>query len=1031
MKRNSSDVPFAPVGSDSVSLIISVEDTGVGIPFEAQSRVFTPFMQAGPSIARINGGTGIGLSINRCLIGLMKGEIKFASKPEVGSTFTFTAVLTRACSRGNENKSSEFKEINALVFDHRLVRAEVTKYHLQRLGVQTELTTDLDRYISKVNCGLQIAKVVFIDIETWLKESHSMPHLLSKLRSKAQTYPPKLFLLENPTSSVKGSSHVSREYNLNVIMKPLRASLLQISLRRALGWDADEGHFRNGGVGNSTVDCLLFRNIVDCLLHKKQIIVVDDDIVSLKLAAAALKKYGAEVTCVDSGKKAVTLLQPPHSFDACFMDIHMPEMDGFEATSRIRAMERDLNERIGRGELPPECASVGQWRTPILAMTADVSPLIHEACLKSEMDGYVSKPFEGGKLYSEYARFLQTNKNPSSLELSNIVNHQILEKLEQDEFVSQERLLNLHLEVQEKLEEAERKLEELRMRSKFITMVIKKLTSVIYLQKKVVLSVILLGLMLYSLLVITGAFDFPFHQSLRITRAGQNMMVNDFGWSHGRLLYATTLSGTWANETVSVDLNTTAGNNDSSGQQQHWYSHYSIKYQEETGEMQKQNRTVKPHLPAHMSHKTTVGPWIWIALVSLTMLVLGIAIAVWLLLWCIRRKRAQQNELELFGGLGHRRFQLYELAAATSNFRDDNKIGQGGFGPVYKGYLRNQDCLVAIKVLTKTQFEQGLKEFKAEVKVMTQLRHRNIVKLFGWCNSKKRLLLVYELMAQGSLDKHLYDPEKILTWQQRYRNWLANLLFISHSQLIEHYKHDLFKLTVNLLLMTKLAPARYKIVLDLGAGLLYLHQDCEKCVVHGDIKPANVMLDVSYNAKLGDFGLARLIEHSDQPQTTQNIAGTPGYIDPEFLNNRWPRTELDVYSFGVVLLEIACGKRPASSLLAWVRDLYDRGLILDAADQRLNGEFDQQQMERVLVTGLWCALQDPMPRPSILQAMDVLRCARAELPVLPAAHDARRIRSMEEQAYGDLLPVEDRSVHALAPSRYFTSKDSVYLLAEE
>ncbi|KAF0925524.1 hypothetical protein E2562_016711 [Oryza meyeriana var. granulata] len=394
---HSSEMSFAH--SDSISLVISVEDTGVGIPFEAQSRVFTPFMQVGPSIARIHGGTGIGLSISKCLVGLMKGEIGFASKPHVGSTFTFTAVLMRAHCKGNEIKSSEFKGINALVVDHRPVRAKVTEYHLQRLGVKTELTADLNQFISKLNCGPLTAKLVLIDKETWLKESHCMPLLVNKLRNKDKPDLPKLFLLGSPTSSLKGGSDTSREHNLNVIMKPLRASMLQVSLRRALG-GVDKVHCRNGVVGNSTLGSLL---------HKKQIIVVDDNIVNLKVAAGALKKYGAEVTCADSGKKAITLLKPPHNFDACFMDIQMPEMDGFEATKRIRVMERDLNEQIERGEAPPECASIQRWRTPILAMTADVIQATHEECLKSEMDGYVSKPFEGEQLYSEVARFFQNH----------------------------------------------------------------------------------------------------------------------------------------------------------------------------------------------------------------------------------------------------------------------------------------------------------------------------------------------------------------------------------------------------------------------------------------------------------------------------------------------------------------------------------------------------------------------------------------------------------------------------------------------
>ncbi|KAI4965174.1 hypothetical protein ZWY2020_055282 [Hordeum vulgare] len=363
MDLHSSELPFAPIMPETIRLIISVEDTGVGIPLEAQSRIFTPFMQVGPSIARIHGGTGIGLSISKCLVHLMKGEIGFVSKHHVGSTFSFTAVLSRARPNANVNKSPGFKGVSALVVDHRQF----------------------------MNCASLVTRLVLVDKETWLKESHSMPQLLSKLRSKDQSDPPKVFLLENPTNSIKSSSNISREHNLNVIMKPLRASMLEASLRRVLG-GVDKAHVKNGLVGNSALGSLL---------HKRKIIVVDDNAVNLKVAAGALKKYGAEVICADSGKKAIALLKPPHSFDACFMDIQMPEMDGFEATKRIRMMERELNERVERGEAPPECANVRRWRTPILAMTADVIQATYEHCLKCEMDGYVSKPFEGEQLYRE------------------------------------------------------------------------------------------------------------------------------------------------------------------------------------------------------------------------------------------------------------------------------------------------------------------------------------------------------------------------------------------------------------------------------------------------------------------------------------------------------------------------------------------------------------------------------------------------------------------------------------------------------
>lgn len=690
-------------------------------------------------------------------------------------------------------------------------------------------------------------------------------------------------------------------------------------------------------------------------------------------------------------------------------DMQMPAKDEFAATERISDMERDLKED---------------------------------------------------------ALFFDTTKSPSLLEISRLLNHRDpAQNVHQEE-----QELNLPLEAQDKLKETERKLGRM---SKFITKVMKLTSASIrclhsrfHCFNKKVWSISLLGFLLFILVI--GAFDQPYNQPLGMGGEGDNnMMLKNFGFSRGRLLIDT-LHGTWtkrgvqSSDTIRVDLRKMTGNNDSSGQQlKHWSSHksseipavlyvpmngkqvivhcnlivdekalvnwisngdtdQSSKYQKETAGIQ--NRTDKPHLPANKSHKTTVSPWI--VLLPVIMLVLLGSI-----IWrrCNdHRRRVQQKELELLGIMGPSRFQLQDLVAATGNFADENKLGQGGFGPVYKGYLRDQDLHVAIKVLSRRQScqeqsAQGLREFKAEVKVMTQLRHRNIVKLVGWSDSKKQLLLVYELMAQGSLDKHLYDPEKILTWQQRYQIKFANL----------------FNSTGNFFTRVKIGSARYKIVLDLGSALLYLHHDCEKCIVHGDIKPANVMLDVSHNAKLGDFGLARLVEHGGEPQTTQVVAGTPGYIDPEFINNRWPRTELDVYSFGIVLLEIACGKRPASrqlpngasSLLAWVRDLYDQGKILDAADQRLNGEFNQQQMERVIVMGLCCSHQDPIQRPSIVQAMDVLRSADAELPVPPAAHDTGHIRSMQEQAYAD-LPVEDHSVHTVTRSTYFTSKDSVYLLAE-
>ncbi|XP_037482406.1 probable kinase CHARK [Triticum dicoccoides] len=343
-----------------------------------------------------------------------------------------------------------------------------------------------------------------------------------------------------------------------------------------------------------------------------------------------------------------------------------------------------------------------------------------------------------------------------------------------------------------------------------------------------------------------------------------------------------------------------------------------------------------------------------------------------LVLSCVPRKRTRQSTsaVELGRGLAPRQFRYSELVAATANFAEDREIGRGGFGPVYRGYLSDQDRYVAIKALSQEQtIVQGRKLFEAEVNIMSRLRHRNIVQLVGSYRGRKRLAIVYELVSGGSLDTHLYSPDRRLTW-----------------------------------------PERYKIALGLGSALRYLHTECEQCIVHGDIKPANVMLDASRDAKLGDFGLARLVDHGAEPRTTQFVAGTLGYIDPEFLGSGKPSADSDVYSFGVVLLEIACGQRPTSrrpdqpsaALLASVRGMYHRNRIVDAADRKLNGEFDRLQMERLLVTGLWCAHHDPLQRPSVAEAMDVLRSANAKLPVLAEMSGAGEVRSLEAQAYGDV-----------------------------
>ncbi|BAF24836.2 Os09g0341100 [Oryza sativa Japonica Group] len=314
------------------------------------------------------------------------------------------------------------------------------------------------------------------------------------------------------------------------------------------------------------------------------------------------------------------------------------------------------------------------------------------------------------------------------------------------------------------------------------------------------------------------------------------------------------------------------------------------------------------------------------------------------------RHGAAYNELV---AAGPRLYEYGELAAATRDFAEEEKLGRGGFGSVYQGRLAG-GVEVAIKKFSSDSSSQGRKQFEAEVKIISSLRHRNLVRLLGWCDSSMGLLLVYELVQHGSLDKHIYNADKPLTWSER-----------------------------------------YKIILGLGSALRYLHEEWEQCVVHGDIKPSNIMLDSSYNTKLGDFGLARLVDHDKGWQTTKAVLGTAGYIDPEFITTRRPSVQSDIYSFGIVLLEIVSGRPPVLlqegappfMLLKWVWSLYGRNAILDAADERLwaaggGKEDDARQMERVLIVGLWCTQPDMADRPSIPQAMHVLQSDDAKLPDL-------------------------------------------------
>ncbi|GLU08932.1 hypothetical protein SLE2022_258160 [Rubroshorea leprosula] len=329
-------------------------------------------------------------------------------------------------------------------------------------------------------------------------------------------------------------------------------------------------------------------------------------------------------------------------------------------------------------------------------------------------------------------------------------------------------------------------------------------------------------------------------------------------------------------------------------------------------------------------------------IIAIFALMLGLGFILFLFWW--KRKENKEDVLafdasvgDKFGnGLGPREFSFDELSKATKNFADEEKLGEGGFGAVYKGFLRDSNTNVAVKRVSRRS-KQGIKEFVSEVKIISRLRHKNLVKLIGWCQ-KKELLLVYEFMPSGSLDFHLFKGRSLIPWK-----------------------------------------VRYKIVQGLASTLLYLHEEGDLCVLHRDIKASNIMLDSTFNAKLGDFGLARLVDHEKGSQTTL-LAGTLGYIAPECHRTGKASKDSDVYSFGIVVLEIACGRRSIeptydeqqASLVAWVWEAYENQMLLDVADEKLSKDFNVKEMEYLLLVGLWCAHPSRSMRPSIRQAIQVL-----------------------------------------------------------
>ncbi|CAD5167191.1 unnamed protein product [Musa acuminata subsp. malaccensis] len=378
-------------------------------------------------------------------------------------------------------------------------------------------------------------------------------------------------------------------------------------------------------------------------------------------------------------------------------------------------------------------------------------------------------------------------------------------------------------------------------------------------------------------------------------------------------------------------------------------SHYVLGWSfKMNGVAQALDPSLLPSLPrAKSNHKFKVLR-IGLPLASATLVLTIVGIAVFIL-----RRRTKYSELLEDWELeyGPHRFSYKDLFKAAKGFRDTELLGRGGFGRVYKGVLPSSRSEVAIKRVSHGS-RQGMREFIAEIVSLGRLRHRNLVQLLGYCRRQGELLLVYDYMPNGSLEKFLHDQAKpTLDWATRFR-----------------------------------------IIKGVASGLLYLHEDWEQVVIHRDIKASNVLLDNELNGRLGDFGLARLYDHGTDPQTT-HVVGTMGYLAPELARTGKATTITDVFAFGTFLLEVACGRRPVDPtaheeqlvLLDWVVEKWRKGSILETRDPRLGEEYAVEEVELVLKLGLLCSHPLPTARPSMRQVVRYLE-GHAPLPELSPAY---------------------------------------------
>ncbi|KFK40699.1 hypothetical protein AALP_AA2G029700 [Arabis alpina] len=335
-------------------------------------------------------------------------------------------------------------------------------------------------------------------------------------------------------------------------------------------------------------------------------------------------------------------------------------------------------------------------------------------------------------------------------------------------------------------------------------------------------------------------------------------------------------------------------------------------------------------------------------------------------------KNAWRNDLKQQDVPGLDFFQMSTIQTATNNFSLSNKLGQGGFGSVYKGKLQDGKE-IAVKRLSSSS-GQGKEEFMNEIILISKLQHRNLVRVLGCCIEGEEKLLIYEFMVNKSLDTFLFDSRKRLEL-----DW----------------------------------PTRFDIIQGIARGLLYLHHDSRLRVIHRDLKVSNILLDEKMNPKISDFGLARMYQGTQYQDNTHRVVGTLGYMAPEYAWTGMFSEKSDIYSFGVLLLEIISGEKisrfsygkEAKTLLAYAWESWSENGGIDLLDQDLADSCHPLEVKRCVQIGLLCIQHQPGDRPNTIDLLSMLT-STSDLPP-PKQPTFALYTGDDESQFTDLISVNE------------------------